>query len=88
MSRALEAPRIFLYDNYPGGIGFSEPLFGLHRELLDRTRRLIVGCGCTVGCPSCVGPVGESGLMTKRVALAILDRLLPGVAGATEALQS
>ena len=27
--------RIFVYDNYPGGIGFSEPLFRMHRELLD-----------------------------------------------------
>ena len=24
---ALEEPRIFIYDNYPGGIGFSAPLF-------------------------------------------------------------
>ena len=27
-------PRIFVYDNYPGGIGFSEPLFRMHDELL------------------------------------------------------
>jgi DEAD/DEAH box helicase domain-containing protein len=27
------APTIFLYDNYPGGIGFSEPLFGMHDPL-------------------------------------------------------
>ena len=29
---------IFVYDNYPGGIGFSAPLFGMHDELLDATR--------------------------------------------------
>ena len=34
-------PRIFVYDNYPGGIGFSAPLFGMHEELLEATRRLI-----------------------------------------------
>ena len=27
-------PRIFIYDNYPGGIGFSQPLFGMHADLL------------------------------------------------------
>src|SRR5919201_2362759 len=26
--------RIFIYDNYPGGIGFSAPLFEMHDELL------------------------------------------------------
>ncbi len=26
---------IFVYDNYPGGIGFSAPLFEAHRELLE-----------------------------------------------------
>src|SRR5258708_7682678 len=28
------APKIFIYDNYPGGIGFSAPLFRMPRELL------------------------------------------------------
>ena len=31
-------PIIFIYDNYPGGIGFSRPLFEMHEPLLDRTR--------------------------------------------------
>ena len=35
---ASASPRIFVYDNYPGGIGFSEPLFRMHHELLDGTR--------------------------------------------------
>jgi DEAD/DEAH box helicase domain-containing protein len=36
-----DTPRIFLYDAYPGGIGFSAPLFGMHEELLSKTRTLI-----------------------------------------------
>jgi len=71
-----EEPRVFVYDNYPGGIGFSEPLFGMHAQLLAETRALIGGCACDHGCPTCVGPVGESGPLAKQVALAILDRLL------------
>jgi len=66
-------PRIFVYDNYPGGIGFSEPLFGMHDELLARTRQLIAGCECQHGCPSCVGPIGDTGPLAKTVALRILD---------------
>ena len=71
-----EEPRVFVYDNYPGGIGFSEPLFGMHAQLLRDTRALIGSCTCDHGCPTCVGPVGESGPLAKQVALAILDRLL------------
>jgi DEAD/DEAH box helicase domain-containing protein len=66
-------PRVFVYDNYPGGIGFSEPLFGMHRALLGRTRELIAACECEHGCPTCVGPVGNTGPLAKTVALRILD---------------
>ncbi len=70
-----DQPRIFVYDNYPGGIGFSQPLFRLHHDLITRTRELIAGCPCESGCPSCVGPVGDTGPLAKAVALEILQRL-------------
>jgi DEAD/DEAH box helicase domain-containing protein len=76
-----DRPRIFVYDNYPGGIGFSEPLFALQAELLSRTRDLISGCECAHGCPTCVGPVGDTGPLAKLVALRILH-LLTGSAPA------
>jgi DEAD/DEAH box helicase domain-containing protein len=69
-------PNVFIYDNYPGGIGFSHPLYDMHDLLLERTRELIVGCPCLSGCPSCVGPEGNTGPHAKRVASRILDRLL------------
>ena len=65
-------PNLYLYDAYPGGIGFSEPLFQVHAMLLQRTRELIEACGCESGCPSCVGPAGEKSGRTKEAALAIL----------------
>jgi DEAD/DEAH box helicase domain-containing protein len=68
-------PTLYLYDAYPGGIGLSEPLFHMHDLLVRRTRELIAGCPCEKGCPSCVGPAGETGQRAKEVALAILDRL-------------
>ncbi|HEY6552158.1 MAG TPA: Zn-binding domain-containing protein, partial [Vicinamibacteria bacterium] len=69
-------PNIFLYDNYPGGIGLSEPLYRLHDRLLAESRALIGACPCREGCPSCVGPAGEIGSRGKEVALALLDTIL------------
>ena len=77
----LDEPRIFIYDNYPGGIGFSEPLYRMHHELLDATRRLISGCECENGCPGCVGPLGDIGPMGKSAALRILDLLAAAATG-------
>src|ERR1700691_1523846 len=68
-------PNLYLYDAYPGGIGFSEPLFRVHDLLLRRTRELIAACPCEQGCPSCVGPAGENSERTKEVALKLLEHL-------------
>jgi DEAD/DEAH box helicase domain-containing protein len=76
-SVAAADQRIFIYDNYPGGIGFSIPLYQMHDELLTRTRALIADCDCENGCPGCVGPVGHTGSLAKAVALEILDVLSP-----------
>jgi DEAD/DEAH box helicase domain-containing protein len=65
-------PNLYLYDAYPGGIGFSEPLYRAHQLLLTKTHELIAACPCENGCPSCVGPAGERGERAKEAALAIL----------------
>ena len=76
--RTVFEPNIYLYDRYPGGVGFSEPLFRLSETLLENTRRLIENCPCSSGCPSCVGPMGDVGEKGKEVALAILKKLAAG----------
>ncbi|HKV23691.1 MAG TPA: DEAD/DEAH box helicase [Candidatus Acidoferrum sp.] len=68
-------PNLYLYDAYPGGIGFSEPLFRVHELLVEKTRELIAACSCDSGCPSCVGPAGDLAPQAKEAALAILERL-------------
>jgi DEAD/DEAH box helicase domain-containing protein len=68
-------PNLYLFDAYPGGIGFSEPLFRAHDILMQRTRELILACTCAAGCPSCVGPAEDLAPRAKEAALAILDRL-------------
>jgi len=74
-AREFFEPNLYLYDAYPGGIGFSEPLFRAHDLLVEKTRELISSCECEQGCPSCVGPAGDLAPRAKEAALAILERL-------------
>jgi len=74
-SKEFFEPNLYLFDAYPGGIGFSEPLFLTHALLVQKTRELIAACPCEQGCPSCVGPAGDLAPRAKEAALAILDRL-------------
>jgi DEAD/DEAH box helicase domain-containing protein len=76
MAKEFFEPNLYLFDAYPGGIGFSEPLYRAHELLMAQTRELIVGCGCESGCPSCVGPAGDLAPRAKEAALAILGRIL------------
>jgi len=73
---AFFEPNLYLYDAYPGGIGFSEPLYRICNALFERTHELVSACPCENGCPSCVGPAGDKSERSKEVVLAILERLL------------
>jgi DEAD/DEAH box helicase domain-containing protein len=68
-------PTIAIYDTIPAGIGLSRRLFEIHDELIERAYELVAACECQDGCPSCVGPVAESGEGGKREALALLALL-------------
>ncbi|MGH8683202.1 MAG: DEAD/DEAH box helicase [Burkholderiales bacterium] len=77
-SRAFR-PTLYLYDNYPGGIGIAAPLFDLRRQVIERATELVAQCACRHGCPACVGPVlpaGDRGRSTKDAALKVLALLL------------
>jgi DEAD/DEAH box helicase domain-containing protein len=69
-------PTIFIYDIYPGGIGFSEFLYKQHSSSLPSAFQLISRCPCVSGCPSCVGPTLEVGRKAKETALAILKIIM------------
>jgi DEAD/DEAH box helicase domain-containing protein len=75
-------PAVFLYDNYPGGIGLTEPLFTRQRQVLEAAVSLVGACDCRLGCPACVGPVLASdegqGYAPKALALHILGLLVEG----------
>jgi DEAD/DEAH box helicase domain-containing protein len=72
-------PTIFLYDGHPGGIGITRTAFARFEELCADALRLIAGCPCASGCPSCVqspkcGNLNEP--LHKAGALALLRGLL------------
>jgi len=46
---------IFLYDRYPGGMGYAERCAEVIGELIESVHTVISQCGCQDGCPSCVG---------------------------------
>ncbi|MHB8532618.1 MAG: DEAD/DEAH box helicase [Solirubrobacteraceae bacterium] len=71
-------PTIFIYDGHPGGIGIVRSAFARFEELCDDAHRLIAGCACADGCPSCVqspkcGNLNEP--LSKPGALALLASL-------------
>jgi DEAD/DEAH box helicase domain-containing protein len=69
-------PTIFIYESVPGGVGFADQLFSIHRDLLGAARDLAARCACMAGCPSCVGPHNEIGGNPKQAALTMLCNLL------------
>lgn len=70
-------PNLYLYDNYPGGIGQSAALFKLAPRLIEGAAALLASCPCEAGCPGCVGPIGEVGERGKEIARRILAELQP-----------
>ncbi|MFP5113356.1 DEAD/DEAH box helicase [Bacillaceae bacterium C204] len=70
-----EKPTIFFYDRYPGGIGLSEKIHSGMTEVFAETKKMITGCQCKFGCPSCIGTdtVSES---AKQDALKIIEAFL------------
>lgn len=68
-------PTIAIYDEVAGGIGLSDRLFQEHDHLLKDCLETVTSCRCDIGCPACVGPVGEDGYGGKKEAIAILEAL-------------
>ncbi len=54
-SSNLGRPALFLFDRYPGGLGFCEQGWARLDELTRAALEHLEGCGCADGCPACVG---------------------------------
>ncbi len=68
-------PAIVLYDAIPGGMGLTPRLVTLWPRLSMAAYERVRDCPCPTGCPSCVGPAGESEPGAKEAALRLLERL-------------
>ena len=82
------APTIFVYDGHAGGVGITERGFEAFEGWTGDTAKLLAGCPCEHGCPSCVqspkcGNLNEP--LDKAGALSLLQRMLgqEGVDSAT-----
>ncbi len=69
-------PTILVFDNYAGGIGLSERVYGMRSMIFRDVYDMIRGCGCEAGCPSCVGPAAEVGERGKQTALMLAERIM------------
>jgi DEAD/DEAH box helicase domain-containing protein len=72
-------PTIFVYDGHAGGVGITERGFVAFERWTADTAKLLAGCPCDHGCPSCVqspkcGNLNEP--LDKAGALTLLDRML------------
>jgi DEAD/DEAH box helicase domain-containing protein len=71
-------PTVFVYDGHPGGVGIAERGFECFGGWVADTVRMLEGCPCTEGCPSCVqspkcGNLND--MLDKHGALKLLGRL-------------
>ena len=74
-----DRPTVFVYDGHPGGVGITQRGFEEFEGWAADTAKMIAGCPCSDGCPSCVqspkcGNLNE--LLDKQAALTLLRRLL------------
>ena len=72
-------PTVFVYDGHPGGVGIAERGFEQFEGWVADTARMLEGCPCERGCPSCVqspkcGNLNE--MLDKGGALTLLRRML------------
>jgi DEAD/DEAH box helicase domain-containing protein len=72
-------PTIFVYDGHAGGVGITERGFDTFEGWAADTARMLAGCPCDHGCPSCVqspkcGNLNEP--LDKAGALTLLERML------------
>ncbi len=77
MTRApfSQQPTIYLYDNYPGGVGLAWKMMNDPIPIVEASLSLVKNCPCEAGCPSCVGPLLEVGEKGKLYSILLLEAL-------------
>jgi DEAD/DEAH box helicase domain-containing protein len=63
------APCLYVYDQYPGGIGLSEGFLANLPQVVRGARQVVESCPCENGCPSCIGAPDEQGAANAKNAV-------------------
>jgi DEAD/DEAH box helicase domain-containing protein len=63
-ANCLGRDALFLFDRYPGGMGYARRCLDRLDELLRTAYRIVRECSCSDGCPSCVGSAVPAFAMT------------------------
>ncbi len=71
----FDAPTITIYDQIPDGVGLSERIFTVHREVLQAALGVLTRCACRLGCPSCIGPSIDQGVLGKGKVAVLLGQM-------------
>ena len=67
-------PTLYLYDAFPGGVGYARRIFEQFEDICLAAKRHLSQCPCEKGCPSCVGPAVDSGTTASKGARWLLGR--------------
>lgn len=70
---------ILIYDNIPYGMGLSRNIFTNFTFIVEEIYLHAKSCGCSDGCPSCVGPVSEEGYGGKEETIRMLELILRNI---------
>ncbi|HSM23432.1 MAG TPA: Zn-binding domain-containing protein, partial [Anaerolineaceae bacterium] len=70
---------ILIYDNIPYGMGLSHNIFSNFVFIIEEIFEHAKTCGCSDGCPSCVGPVSEEGYGGKEEAIRLIELILRNI---------
>jgi DEAD/DEAH box helicase domain-containing protein len=87
MTRApfSQKPTIYVYDNYPGGVGLSLKIMNYPYPLFEAVLQQVQQCPCLSGCPSCTGPILEVGERGKLDGAKLLEKITHSLQKSAEA---
>ncbi len=79
--RDTQAPTIILYDGITGGAGLTDVIFSAIDRVAQAAFKLVSGCPCENGCPSCIYSPrcgSRNRPLNKKAAIGVLKLLAEG----------
>jgi len=82
----FDAPCLYVFDRYPGGIGLSEGFLRDLERIVRGAQEAVERCECATGCPSCIGapddaPPSAAGIDAKAAVRGFLSSWIGSLEG-------